>query len=309
MPPREGKRSTTRACTGDGAGADADGEPSLSFATSELDQAADVLEMRAIATDFREAVEFVMSDPTAPAMLSDQVQGQLYGLFMCAKEGVAPASFPREGKMYEHEMQYNAHKDAGQMEKHDAMQAYVALIIDNIPDYIFGDLGKPEPETKPGSDLPDNMKAAVKDQLGIDPDAPADGAPDVPPDRLSFHAAVTAGNLDRINSLITSQSAKELVNLRDDDGLTPLMLAADRGQVAVIDLLLSFAELDINLVDGEKQTALHYAVVVECTAAVAKLAPKSQLDLQDDDGLTPLESAKSAGSTAIVELLTAAVQA
>ena len=42
---------------------------------------------------------------------------------------------------------------------------------------------------------------------------------------------------------------------------------------------------------------------------VVRLAPKSQLDLKDDDGLTPLESAKSAGSTAIVEILTAAMQA
>ena len=43
-------------------------------------------------------------------------------LFSPHQEGVAPASFPKEGKMYEHEMQYTAHKEAGQIEKQDAMQ-------------------------------------------------------------------------------------------------------------------------------------------------------------------------------------------
>lgn len=60
--------------------------------------------------------------------------------------------------------------------------------------------------------------------------------------------------------------------------------AADRGYISILQFLIDF-ECDINLVDAEGQTALHYGVIVG-NPDVCKLLVSSgcRLDIESNDG-------------------------
>lgn len=81
------------------------------------------------------------------------------------------------------------------------------------------------------------------------------------------------------------------VDARDADGLTPLMRAADRDAVDVLDVLLA-AGADVSLRDADGQTALHYAVCCGHTQAAGILVTHgAPLHVADKDGFTPLQVA------------------
>merc|ERR1712014_524734 len=92
--------------------------------------------------------------------------------------------------------------------------------------------------------------------------------------------------LDSLQDQVEAQLSEqvELVRLVDDDGLTLLHWAADRGQVEMAVLLL-------DAVDGEGQTALHYAASCAHVDLVALLLERgADKTIQDGDGLTPCNS-------------------
>lgn len=81
------------------------------------------------------------------------------------------------------------------------------------------------------------------------------------------------------------------VDLRDDAGRTALMLAADVGKVALIDLLLE-AGADVNAADRHGRTPLLYAAACQQFEAVKRL-----LDAGADAGVRDMEG-HSAGDLA-----------
>ena len=85
---------------------------------------------------------------------------------------------------------------------------------------------------------------------------------------------------------------------RDSAGRIPLLLAAEGGHAETIDLLLQHCR-DPNSSDHSGQTALHLAATVDKltdSIACALVEAKAQVDHQDNEGLTPLMVAASAGS-------------
>ncbi len=60
---------------------------------------------------------------------------------------------------------------------------------------------------------------------------------------------------------------------------------------------------DVNAVDEDERTALHWAAAAGHMEVVEYLTDKSKIDHQDDAGWTPLMSAASAGHVDVVSYL------
>lgn len=82
------------------------------------------------------------------------------------------------------------------------------------------------------------------------------------------------------------------VNLREDDGLTPLHLAAENCHTNVVALLLDRGAA-INTVAKDKATPLHLAAQEGCTDVVALLLARgARVNERDDQERTPLDRAE-----------------
>eukprot|EP00736_Rhodelphis_marinus_P014024 Rmarinus@m.7942 len=75
-----------------------------------------------------------------------------------------------------------------------------------------------------------------------------------------LHQASAEGNIEEVGSLI---AAGEDVNVQNDNGLTPLMVACIRGQPQVIEMLVRKGNADTTKSDSIGRTALHYAAEVD----------------------------------------------
>ena len=89
---------------------------------------------------------------------------------------------------------------------------------------------------------------------------------------------------------------KAQVNLADEDGVTPLHLAAYHGRAGMVDLLLA-AKAKVELADKRGRTALHWAALGNQSEIIEKLlAQKANLEATDDAGDTASASGRPAGS-------------
>jgi len=90
------------------------------------------------------------------------------------------------------------------------------------------------------------------------------------------------------------------VNLPDEDGVTPLMLAAQVGDEGLVEMLLERGA-DVNLADREGATPMFDAVGCNRAGVVSKLlAAGARTDLVDCDGETPLMIAQRRGYRLVV---------
>ncbi|XP_043923051.1 ankyrin repeat domain-containing protein 6 isoform X2 [Protopterus annectens] len=111
--------------------------------------------------------------------------------------------------------------------------------------------------------------------------------------------AAHKGQLDNVVKLI-NKGAKVAVTKH---GRTPLHLAAYKGHVGVVSILLK-AGCDLDIQDDNDQTALHRAAVVGNTEVIAALIQEGcALDRQDKDGNTALHEVAWHGFSQSVKLL------
>lgn len=146
--------------------------------------------------------------------------------------------------------------------------------------------------------------------------------------------AASAGDLQALRSSLESRAE---LSIRDGEGLTPLMLAANAGAADCVELLLakgakpnlqsyvverrrpghlevcSRLEMQVGILKqvGCKFTALHFAVSSGSAATVDALLQAGcdvnrQADDRDGNALTPLQVAAALGNEAIVKSLLAA---
>ncbi|KAM4694612.1 ankyrin repeat domain-containing protein 6-like [Discoglossus pictus] len=111
--------------------------------------------------------------------------------------------------------------------------------------------------------------------------------------------AAYKGQVDNVVQLI-NKGAKVAVTKH---GRTPLHLAANKGHLSVIQILLK-AGCDLDIQDDGNQTALHRAAVVGHSDIIAALIQEGcALDRQDKDGNTALHEAAWHGFSQSVKLL------
>lgn len=118
-----------------------------------------------------------------------------------------------------------------------------------------------------------------------------------------IHDAVKNNDLAKVRSLI--KDSPDLVFSKDEDGFTPLHLAAANGYKEMAELLLA-NKADVNARDNSQSTPLHQAVAAggEHTDLLGLLITyKADVNAADTNGLTPLHYATLADNGKAVKLL------
>lgn len=116
----------------------------------------------------------------------------------------------------------------------------------------------------------------------------------------SLHQVIHNGNTDEVKQALISdkKTINEVVN-----GMTPIMVAASRGNVEIIDILFTQGA-DPNKRGSMKRTALQYAAEKNHLEATKRLlAYGADIDAYDDGRLTPLIMAANRGYTELGLLL------
>jgi ankyrin repeat protein len=106
-----------------------------------------------------------------------------------------------------------------------------------------------------------------------------------------IHEAVKNNNLPEVRRLI--ENDPNLVFSKDENGFTPLHLAAANGYRGMVDFLLT-TKADVNARDDSGSTPLHQAAAAEgehSDTVEVLLAHKANVDAADQQGLTPLHYA------------------
>lgn len=103
-------------------------------------------------------------------------------------------------------------------------------------------------------------------------------------------------SLDKLEAAFKKLNKKpkklqESLNQTDDDKMTLLMWACDRGSLPIVKFLVELGS-DLNLQDVEGQSCLHYAVSCEHADIVRFLLQSKSMnrDLQDSDGVVAMDS-------------------
>jgi pectate lyase len=118
----------------------------------------------------------------------------------------------------------------------------------------------------------------------------------------SIHWAARQGVLAKVEEFLEDGID---VNAKDSQGMTPLLLAVQRGHKDIIDLLIA-KKADVNVKNETGQTPLDLAVRQNNKDIVELLiANDADIDAKNDEGQTPLDIAISQNRSEVVKLLAA----
>lgn len=117
----------------------------------------------------------------------------------------------------------------------------------------------------------------------------------------SIHEAVIKGDLNAVQA--TLESDKDLLEARNSDNFTPLLLASIHGQTEIVRFLIKKGA-NIHAGDNENSTSLHNAAARGHLDIVSLLIDKgARINQCDGNGMTALHFAASSGRPACAKLL------
>ena len=117
----------------------------------------------------------------------------------------------------------------------------------------------------------------------------------------NIHEAIIKGNLEAVKTIL--ETNVDLVEARDSDNLTPLLLASIHGQTEIVRFLIEKGA-DIHAGDNENSTALHNAAAQGHSAVLLLLIDKgARINQCDGNGMTALHFAASYGRPECAKLL------
>ncbi|XP_050404836.1 acyl-CoA-binding domain-containing protein 6 [Patella vulgata] len=224
-----------------------------------------------IMTTFENAAEFVRQ---VAGQLTPENLLFLYARFKQAREGKCnvpkPYFFNFEGKQ-----KWEAWTSLGNMTKEDAMNDYVDYLSELFPNW--------EEELDDNNEVKDgNAGLGISVSRMVSED---DVIPDC--DKTVFDWC-KEGNVKNVERCLTEKKNYD-INKLDEEGMTLLHWASDRGLADMVSLLLSH-KADQNKKDSDGQTPLHFAV--ECQHFnVVKVLLDNQANpmIKDSDGISPLD--------------------
>jgi len=118
-----------------------------------------------------------------------------------------------------------------------------------------------------------------------------------------IHEAVKNNDTAKVRELIKNNP--DLVLSKDEDGFTPLHLAAANGYKGLVEFLLT-TKAEVNAKDNAGSTPLHQAATAEgehTDLVEVLLAHKADVNAADKHGLTPLHYATLANNRGVVKAL------
>lgn len=111
-------------------------------------------------------------------------------------------------------------------------------------------------------------------------------------------SAVNSGNLTLVKSILEQDI--HLLNIKDENGCTPLHIAVQDGFVDIAEYLISKGA-DVNEKDAHGYTCLHLVKSLEMAELL--ISKGAEVDVKEDYGLTPLHNAVLEGYDEIVVFL------
>lgn len=116
-----------------------------------------------------------------------------------------------------------------------------------------------------------------------------------------FALACGRGNIAAINALIGGVD----INCQDNNGVTPLMYAAQSGGLSAVKILIK-SNVDLDIQDNEGRTALFYAACLRKVVILRELCNSgAKIDIPRNGGRTALMMASMRGSVEMTEILIA----
>jgi ankyrin repeat protein len=116
-----------------------------------------------------------------------------------------------------------------------------------------------------------------------------------------IHDAVETGDLEKVKTLLVDKA--ELLDLRLENGLTPLAVAAYSNQPEILEFLIK-SGADVNSQNERGSTPLHgaaYYGFLECVKLL--LNNNADINTSNNSGYTPLKSAISANQIEVLEFI------
>ena len=111
--------------------------------------------------------------------------------------------------------------------------------------------------------------------------------PTIKAPNISIHEAAKTGNIEAVKQHLAAGTD---VNAKNDDGTTPLRLAAFYGHMEIVELLIEKGA-DVNAKEEDGFTPLHYAETKEFTELL--IAKGADVNAKNDYGETPLDKVKN----------------
>lgn len=221
--------------------------------------------------EFEEATKYVRGNLAATASSEDLLY--FYSRYKQAKEGICKVPKPSFYQLSE-KSKWSAWTDLGNMGQSEAMSEYVEKLCCMRSSWREEVVKDP---TEGWVSVSSPMRAQESGDLTVW-DLVKEGS-----------LAELTGVLDTLQREVRTHLAEsvELAELKDEEGLTLLHWAADRGQADMAELLLSRDLALLDARDGAGQTALHYAASCGHSQVVSLLLDRgADRSLQDEDGLT-----------------------
>ncbi|XP_068755474.1 transient receptor potential cation channel subfamily A member 1-like [Montipora capricornis] len=117
----------------------------------------------------------------------------------------------------------------------------------------------------------------------------------------ALHLAVL--NLNDVKTVELCLDSGADVNILTSNSVTPLHLAASKGNIEVADFLISRGA-NVHIKDGDSKTPLHMAAIFNQTRLIEFLLEReAKLDVRDSEGRTPFLNAVAAGQVESARLL------
>jgi len=119
----------------------------------------------------------------------------------------------------------------------------------------------------------------------------------------NLHNAIAQGSIEGVRAHLDAGADVNFANRIDRNGVTPLMLAAERGNTSIVDMLIGRGA-DVTAHDPSGKSVLHYAAQQGNTPILRELIDRgADYKAKDRYGRTPLDLAKKKGNSSIVRML------
>ncbi|EDO35810.1 predicted protein [Nematostella vectensis] len=227
----------------------------------------DVISQECVQDLFAQATDYVRSLKN----LRDEQKLLFYGLFKQATEGPCKTSRPGFWDIVG-KAKWESWHQHGKMPQEKAMKIYVQELFSLDPEWDI---------KYATSDSTVSLYSLSRDDDG---------------NKTAFDWC-KEGNVKRMSSLIS----KKNINSPDEQGMSLLHWACDRGHDCVVDFLIK-NNADVNITDSDGQTPIHYAATCEFTSIVQQLLDAHALtNIKDVDGCLPEDATDNKSIKALLQ--------